>query len=516
MNTSTAPRDDGNSRFVIHTRLVARLRRFIPGHEDAGSVFPLARYFALTSFLAFLLAATAVTMETFHFARSTLVDTQESLNTTFALALANELFQGKSDRIQDIANLPAWDPLSAPLPDPIQLLDNDVRRVVAGTSIFKVKIYNRQRQTVYSTEHSQIGELADSAGVTSALRGVAVSELVHRDTFSSLEGVVMNRDLVQSYIPFQVESAHGKEVWAYEVYSDVTAILDRNQAAYTHIAMTTIGLLAVLFLVLHAIVIRADHIIRRQALDKSATELSIRAREAALESERHQFFAAAAHELRTPMTVIQGFAELLRNRTMNRADFDESLDLILAQSTSMLSLLDDILELTSLDEIAHLSLRLEWQDIRIIVQEALRRIAAPESAGRLKMSACDHACYASVDTERFMQAVVNIASNALKYSPSGTPVEIHVSTTGPGPDRRVTVMVRDQGIGMSAEEISQVFKRFWRSDRVKSIKGTGLGMSIVRSTLERHCGGIDISSTPDKGTTVTLWLPGGAKREENT
>jgi signal transduction histidine kinase len=510
MNSNLAT--SGESAVVVPSKDAGRAAikaraRGSGGPLDADGSFPLVRYFTMTSLVAFLLVAAALYMEIFHFARGTLVSTQERLSTSFADALANDLFRDRGDRLHRIDDMAGLSQDALLRTEEFEALEADMRRVVAGTAIYKVKIYDRHRRTVYSTEHRQIGEISTSAGVFSALRGVGVSELVHRDTFSGLEGIVMDRDLVQSYIPFSFDTSRGREVWVFEIYSDVTDILRANTRAHWSTAFSVLALLVVLFVVLRVFVKRADQTIGRQVTERELAYKLVREREVALDRDKNEFFAAAAHELRTPMTVIQGFAELLRTRAMQKRDFEDSLDSILSQSNGMLMLLDDILELTSLDDRSAPALRLERQHAGPLVAEALRRISSPDASGRIHLSMEDDLDCAMIDGERLIQSVINLLANALKYSAPENPIDIRISGESRADVRGLAIRVRDRGIGMTPEELKRVFERFWRADTVKLIKGTGLGMSIVKSTMERHGGYVDVESIPGEGTTVTLWLP---------
>jgi signal transduction histidine kinase len=98
-------------------------------------------------------------------------------------------------------------------------------------------------------------------------------------------------------------------------------------------------------------------------------------------------------------------------------------------------------------------------------------------------------------------------SNACKYSPEDSVVSIDIALDKVMSDSMIGISIHDDGFGMSTEDISHLFERFWRSDRFRHIAGTGLGMSIVKEIIEYHQGAIDIVSVVNQGTTVTIWLP---------
>jgi signal transduction histidine kinase len=105
------------------------------------------------------------------------------------------------------------------------------------------------------------------------------------------------------------------------------------------------------------------------------------------------------------------------------------------------------------------------------------------------------------------QVLINLLSNAYKYSPAGGVVDIGFETADAAEGRLVGIVVRDQGIGMTPEQLSRVCERFYRADTSGKILGTGLGMSIVKEIVELHGGELQLASKVGVGTTVTFWLP---------
>jgi len=118
----------------------------------------------------------------------------------------------------------------------------------------------------------------------------------------------------------------------------------------------------------------------------------------------------------------------------------------------------------------------------------------------------DEALFASIDTEKFRQALNNVLSNAYKYSPEGGEIRLEVLTEKRDGLEMVGVRVSDQGIGMSTQQVGRAFERFFRADPSGNIPGTGLGLSIVKEIIELHGGQVDLTSTAGVGTTVTLWV----------
>jgi len=112
--------------------------------------------------------------------------------------------------------------------------------------------------------------------------------------------------------------------------------------------------------------------------------------------------------------------------------------------------------------------------------------------------------------------MLNLLSNACKFSPAGGDVEVALRTEHPEGLAFIGVSVRDHGMGMDAEESSRAFERFFRSDRSGHIPGTGLGLPLVREIMKLHGGGVSLESQPDIGTCLTLWFPIDRAAEELT
>jgi signal transduction histidine kinase len=116
-------------------------------------------------------------------------------------------------------------------------------------------------------------------------------------------------------------------------------------------------------------------------------------------------------------------------------------------------------------------------------------------------------CFILADRSKASQAIINVLSNAYKYSPQGGEVRVKLLTGEMDGGRPgLGLCISDFGIGMTSEQVSHIFERFYRADASGKIAGTGLGMSIVKEILDLHGGRVDVSSRPGLGTSVTLWF----------
>jgi signal transduction histidine kinase/CheY-like chemotaxis protein/HAMP domain-containing protein len=223
---------------------------------------------------------------------------------------------------------------------------------------------------------------------------------------------------------------------------------------------------------------------------------------ARLERAKTEFVATASHELRSPLTSIKGFVELLAQTELN-ARQREFVEVVLLSTNRLADLVNDLLDVARVE-----AGQLEIQRRPISVAEAVREVAAlmaPQFADRDQELVVDIAPalpVALADPARVRQIVTNLLTNAHLYTGEGGKVTVRVGASGDF----VLLAVSDQGRGMSHEQVDKAFDRFFRADGSRGT-GTGLGLSIVQSLVELHEGSIDISSEVGSGTTVTVRLP---------
>ena len=221
------------------------------------------------------------------------------------------------------------------------------------------------------------------------------------------------------------------------------------------------------------------------------------------EQLRREFSANVSHELKTPLTSISGYAELMQSGMVRPEDMRPFAGKIYKEATRLMALVEDILQLSRLDEGTDL--------VREPV--ALRRLAETV-AGRLESLAAEKQVQIKIEGEdavlegsgRVLDEVLcNLMENAIKYNRPGGSVTVRVEQT----DGRVVLTVSDTGIGIPQAHQSRVFERFYRVDKShsKATGGTGLGLSIVKHGVLLHHGELSLQSQEGKGTTVTIVFP---------
>jgi signal transduction histidine kinase len=366
----------------------------------------------------------------------------------------------------------------------IPQLHRKVLALMRGSSAFKVKVYGLDGLTLYSTELAQIGEdKSGNGGVIAARTGSITSEIVHRNAFSALEQEVLDRDLVQSYIPAYEA---GRVVGVFEVYSDATPYLREIGRKQWLLIAAVVGLLALLYGALFLIVNSAQGILQRQG----------RAR-------YQEFLAAAAHELRTPLTAIYGFADLLKTRQYDPAAVRDLSVTIHEQAGRLVHLSNELLDLARIEARGAQGFAFEQQPLAPLLRRAATEFAVPGAARRVQLDIESGLPTLRLDRVRIGQALTNILSNAHKFSAAGSPITLKAFRDA----GRVGIRVIDRGIGMSEEELGHLFERFWRAEKVQEIPGSGLGLALTREIVVLHDGTIEVQSAPREGTQVTLWLP---------
>lgn len=233
-------------------------------------------------------------------------------------------------------------------------------------------------------------------------------------------------------------------------------------------------------------------------------------RDTEVDRMKSEFLSTAAHELRTPMTSIYGFVQLLRQREMGADKRRGILDTVSRQSELMMAIINQLLDLARIESRQGSDFELERVDLHQVVGSSVADYRPPAGRAPPVIEHDGPPLAVEVDRQKMQQAVLNILSNAFKYSPQGGDVRLRYRTETGAAGTRHGVSVRDQGMGMTADQVTHVCERFYRADASGNIPGTGLGMSIVKEIIELHRGEVRIDSAPGEGTEVTLWLPAAA------
>ena len=228
--------------------------------------------------------------------------------------------------------------------------------------------------------------------------------------------------------------------------------------------------------------------------------------EAEVDRMKTEFLSTAAHELRTPMASIHGFTELLLRRDYDAKTQRELLQTIHRQSTKLNHLVNELLDLARIEARAGKDFKIRVQPLLPIVRQTVREFMVPDDPRKVSLRLGRGSPLVAVDGEKFSQALLNVLSNAYKYSPDGGAVVLRTVARAGEHGREIGISVADRGIGMAPEVTSRIFERFYRADAAGAFPGTGLGLSLVKEIMDIHRGAVEVKSVPGSGTEVTLWL----------
>ena len=224
------------------------------------------------------------------------------------------------------------------------------------------------------------------------------------------------------------------------------------------------------------------------------------------EKMRREFSANVSHELKTPLTSISGFAEMIANGMYQKPE-DVRLfgSRIMNESQRMLTLIDTIMHLSKVEET---ETTITWKTVSVdsLVRYAADLIKPQADAKGVTIDIDAQPLYTYGNPALLSELIMNLLDNSVKYNHQGGHISVRLAPEG---EDKLTISVSDNGIGIPKEKQGRVFERFYRADesRTKATGGSGLGLAICKHIVEKHKGTLNISSVEGEGTTVTAILP---------
>ncbi|MBW7475867.1 HAMP domain-containing histidine kinase [Paenibacillus oenotherae] len=218
-----------------------------------------------------------------------------------------------------------------------------------------------------------------------------------------------------------------------------------------------------------------------------------------------QFISDASHELRTPIATIEGHANLIKRWGKDSKEvLDESIDYITSEARRMKHLTNQLLQLAYLEQNQPLH-SFEPTDVTSMVSDIKNQLIPLHPRIELAIRPTAHPILAQIPADTLQQVLLNVVNNAIKYTLNGDWVHIEVNRV----NQNVFIHVRDNGIGIPAEDLPYIFERFYRVDKSRSREygGSGLGLAITKKLTELYGGEISVQSIPDEGSTFSIRLP---------
>lgn len=224
--------------------------------------------------------------------------------------------------------------------------------------------------------------------------------------------------------------------------------------------------------------------------------------------EREALLSIASHELKNPLTALLGYAHLLQRRLTAEAEVlerdQQTVQTIVAQAERLNRMLTELLDMSRLDN-RQFSMERFPVDLSTLIHTLVEEARPTLEQHTITIEDADRPIMVTGDQERLAQVLRNLLSNAIKYSPHGGQVSIKIATQ----DEHAHVSIQDQGIGIPADALAQLFQRFYRAPNTvgQGITGFGIGLYVVKEIVTRHNGTINVTSTEGHGTTFTISLP---------
>ena len=289
-------------------------------------------------------------------------------------------------------------------------------------------------------------------------------------------------------------------------FKGIAALRDLNQSGLTSVSTAAVGREQRQKIELADASQRVIEVGLHESPGESVTQILFLhdiTRETEVDRMKSEFLSTAAHELRTPMASIYGFAEVLLTQEFDEASRKEFLTIIHKQAELLSSILNELLDLARIEARRGQDFVFKEIQVQALVEDVVRGFKLPAGRTVPRQIAPALPLIILADHKKVQQAILNVLSNAYKYSPLGGEVSIIVEPRG----SQVAVRIVDQGMGLTPEQLKRVGERFYRADASGQVPGTGLGMSIVKEIVDIHRGCVEIESQLGQGTAVTLLFP---------
>ena len=465
-----------------------------PTTVELAKPFQLVKYFTYTSLVLVLIGTLVLSLSNTHWARSMLQEKSEEYNRLLIENLNHQVF---TQFVLPVAV--RYGQIELRREEQFERMDKVVRSTFHSFQVEMVNIYDRAGTIAYSFDSRRIGQTeAKSREVAAALEGRTTNHLSQKGTWVEIFLGFPEESRLVTYAPLRagrpLSTLSGPVLGAVEIVQDIS--LDYRAVFNFQIAMmiTSTLVLGTLLTVLVLVVKRGEHIIEQRNLER--LRLKEELSRAAHLSSLGEMIAAVSHEIRNPLGIIRSSAELLKKRLTTGASISTIPDIIVEESTRLNGIITDFLNYARPREPS-----LAACPITDVLEKTLFNLSSElEAAGcRVNRQYADALPPVMADADMIYQAFLNIMINAMQAMPNGG--EIRVGTRSQ--DDWVVVWIEDEGQGLPKEDLDKIWDPFFTTKD----SGTGLGLGIVRKTIEAHQGEVRIENRSEKGARVIVRLP---------
>ena len=406
----------------------------------------------------------------------------------------------------------------------------DIGGILSESNIVRLNLYAPDGSFIWSStyDRSDIG-IRQRAIFEDASDGTIASGLVREAKISPPGGRKYQADVVETFIPF-MDAESGMPAVVLGVTSDVTDDLSegigQTRSVIFRSTMISLGLgFAVLLAAVLVVDLRLwnhrvkaiEHERQLASQELSSTKLDLVNRELQqINEERSKFIATVSHELKTPLTSIIAFTDILARSQggSKKVRNLEQLEIVKKSSGHLLTLINDLLDYSRLES-GEVKFEREEFAINDVISEVESAMSSLLSSKRQSFVFTGDLTGHRVrlDRRRVVQVLMNLVSNAHKYSPVGTTITME----GRVHENNLQMAVIDQGIGISKSDQARLFTKFFRVDNetTRSVGGTGLGLSITKGIVEAHGGAIGVSSRIGQGARFSITIPTGMPEQSS-
>ena len=475
-------------------------RRLRSGGEDAGlKPFELVKYFAFSSLILILIASFALSWVIANNAKNVLLQRSEAYSRLFADYLNRQVFlQFVLPTVVRFGRIALSDN------EQYERLDKIVANITRGMRIDSVTIFEpRQNRIAYSTIAELMGK-RDMGGLEyqKALKGENSSVLISGGSlFSLLPGAEAVFCTLKTYVPFRQENRQGEHtgeiMGVIEIVQDLSEDLHAIIQLQGRVILLSLAIMSILFAILSLIVVRANRVMAKRAEERLRLEEQLN--EAQRLATLGKMVAAVSHEIKNPLGIVRSTAEILGKRIGKVAPGNENLANIIVEETSRL----DAIVREFLDFARPRELRPDWGSLNEVVERVVGFMETEfmQKSVMVRKRLDPALPPVWMDGEQIYQVVFNIIFNAVQAMPYGGDLVLKTGLLKSGEE--VVLEIADSGVGIPPDRIDQIFTPFFTDKN----RGTGLGLTIAKSIVEKHQGRILVDSLPGEGSTFAVLLP---------